>query len=54
MRYQFFVDGRPAAPVRATWEEAAKDGVDAGYAMWGCDRVSIKINSQAEIERIND
>jgi hypothetical protein len=31
-RFQFQIDGRPAGPVRQSWEDAARDAVSAGFA----------------------
>lgn len=34
-RYVFTVDGRAAGPVRDSWDDAAQDAVNAGYALRG-------------------
>lgn len=54
MKYQFRVDGRPAAPIRKTWQEAAQDAVNAGYAIWGRGNSKIHLSDTAgaEIVRI--
>lgn len=55
MKYQFQVDFRPAAPVRKTWEQAAQDAVNAGYATWqSSDSVRLASNEGASIERLED
>jgi hypothetical protein len=34
--FQFQIDGRAfGAKIRRSWEEAAQDAVDKGYATWG-------------------
>jgi len=33
-QFQLFFRDRPAGPVRGSWEEAARDAVDAGLATW--------------------
>lgn len=50
MTYQFCVDGRGAGPVRSTWEQAAQDMVDAGYAVWTEDG-EVRHDAQAGIAR---
>jgi hypothetical protein len=52
MKYQFQIDGRAfGSPLRETWQEAAQDAVNKGYASWGDDNTII-IDGQAAIERI--
>ena len=52
-RYQFQVDGRPAAPVRNNWKDAAHDAINSGMAVWVTYEDSIKLmdNLGATIER---
>jgi hypothetical protein len=55
MRYQFQIDGRPAAPLRSKWEDAAWDAVEAGYGTWkNPDAVILDSNQGATIERFNN
>jgi len=54
MKYQFRIDGRQAAPVRDAWREAARDAVEAGYAMWSHGDIIIDDNQGAEIARIKE
>lgn len=53
MLYQLLIDGREAAPVRSTWEQAAWDAVHAGYGLWvgGKKPYQMKLDPQAEIAR---
>lgn len=48
MRYQFHIDKKPAAPIRATIHEAAADAIDTGYA--GADRFGrVVLHNEADI-----
>lgn len=34
IKYLFMIDDVPKAPIRDTWEEAAKDAEDSKYGRW--------------------
>jgi len=51
MYWQFQVDGRPAGPVRDSWQQAAQDAVNDGYATWY--KGGIAHDSQAAIVKID-
>lgn len=51
-KFQFQIDGRAfGAALRDTWEEAAKDAVDAGYGVWRSP-TSVKLDEQAAIAQV--
>ena len=53
MKYLFTIDNRPAAPIRKTWEQAAQDAVNAGYATWtNSNEIRLDSTQGAAIERI--
>ena len=57
MRYQFLIDGRAfGSKIRRTWQEAAQDAVNAGYASWKDRGASVRLNADqgAEIARYDD
>lgn len=51
MYWQFQIDGRPAGPIRGSWEQAAQDAVNDGYAIWY--KGGIAHDDQAAIVRVN-
>lgn len=55
-RYQFQIDGRPAAPVRDDWHSAARDAVAAGCAVWRYHKQAISLADAqgADIARIRE
>jgi len=54
MKFQFQIDGRGfGSPLRDTWEAAARDAVQAGYAVW-VSGDAIKLSDDASIARIDD
>lgn len=53
-QYQFRLDGRPAAPVRDYWHDAARDAVSAGYGSWRYHKQAVSLDDTqgAEIVRL--
>ena len=50
--FQFQIDGRAAGRVRDTWEEAAQDAVNAGYAIWvSSNEIKLQSTQGAAIAR---
>lgn len=54
MKFQFFIDGREAAPLRDSWREAAQDAVSSGHAVWRWGSWSISMDGQGEVRRMSD
>lgn len=55
MKYQFYIDLRPAGPLRDDWIAAAQDAVNAGYAVWiSEDQIKLDRTQGASIERIDN
>ncbi len=52
--WQFLVDGRGAGPVRASWKAAARDAVNAEYAVWIDNGLRIRLDSNmgAEVHKL--
>lgn len=50
--YQFQIDNRAAGPIRDTWEDAARDAVNGGYAIWVPEGIKIDSSQGAEIARL--
>jgi len=51
LSYQLLIDGRAAGPVREVWDEAARDAVSAGVAVWHGDGIKFGAETGAEIQR---
>ena len=52
MGWQFQIDGRRAGPVRDSWQRAAQDAVNDGYAKWL--RSGVAIDDQAAIVQVDE